>query len=58
MHTYVCICTYTHPGLAGSGDEVDKAAVMGIVEAVEEVWVKLSQYFWEKDETKKVSNKN
>ena len=55
---YVCTCTYTHPGLAGSGDEVDKAAVMGIVEAVEEVWVKLSQYFWEKDETKKVSNKN
>ena len=50
------LCTHTHivyPGLAGSGD-FENAEVFAVVDVVEDIWMKMIHFFFEKDEKRKV----
>ena len=41
------------PGLAGD-TAIENAELFALVECVEEVWLKISSFFWENDESRKV----
>lgn len=41
------------PGLAGSSD-LENVAIFSLVEVMEDLWVKMGNIFWEKDEERKV----
>ena len=42
-----------YPGLAGSGD-FENAEVFAVVDVVEDIWMKMIHFFFEKDEKRKV----
>lgn len=44
---------HSHPGLAGSGD-FENAEVFAVVDVVEDIWMKMIHFFFEKDEKRKV----
>ena len=63
-HTKVCTCAYNSvldtpittphtPGLAVASP-IDNAELFSLVECVEDLWLKIFAFFWEKDETRKV----
>lgn len=51
VHDIVPISDAT--GLAGA-NPLENAELFSLVECVEDLWLKISAFFWEKDETRKV----
>lgn len=45
--------TSMHPGMAGKGD-FENAEIFALVDVVEDLWLKIFHFFWEKDEKRKV----
>lgn len=42
-----------HTGMAGKGD-FENAEIFALVDVVEDLWLKIFNFFWEKDEKRKV----
>lgn len=45
--------TSMHKGMAGKGD-FENAELFALVDVVEDLWLKIFHFFWEKDEKRKV----
>lgn len=48
-----CECKCYTPGLAGA-NPLENAELFSLVECVEDLWLKIFNFFWEKDEARKV----
>lgn len=53
-HNILLVSTLSYIGLAG-GNELENAEIFGLIDATEDLWMKLIIYFYETDETKKVT---